>query len=348
MVAMQELPEKIENEAQLEELLSRPTQATVEMFARTKGDLVFLGAAGKIGPSLVGMACRAREQAGTKQRIIAVARFSDPAARAAIEQAGAETIPADLLDPSAVARLPLAENVIYMVGQKFGTSQRPDLTWAVNAVVPAYVAEHYRRSRIVAYSTGCVYNLWPAGSAGPDETAPTEPLGEYSNACVARERVLEFFSRRHATPMALVRLNYALDLRYGVLVDLALRISAGEPVDLAMGCFNAIWQGDANDQTLRLLEHTANPPLAINVTSVEKLAVREVATRLGELMGKPVKFIGREAPTALLSNAAKARALFGPPAVPIDRVIRWTAHWIATGGRTLGKPTHFQEREGKY
>jgi nucleoside-diphosphate-sugar epimerase len=345
---VQDLPDIIQDERQLEELLSRPSPAVVETFARMKGDLVVLGGSGKIGPSLVGMACRARRQAGSGQRIFAVARFGDPSARAALQQAGAQTISADLLDPQAVRDLPQAPNVIYMVGQKFGTTHRPDLTWAVNAVVPAYAAEHYRRSRIVAYSTGCVYDLWPTQSRGPDESAPLAGPGEYAASCVARERVLEFFSRRHATPMTLVRLNYALDLRYGVVADLARQIAAGEPVDLAMGYFNAIWQGDANAMVLRLLEHAACPPLAINLTGTEKLSVRQIAARLGELMGKPVSFVGQEAPTALLSNAAKACRLLGPAEVPIDRVIAWTAHWIAAGRRSLDKPTHFQQREGKY
>lgn len=342
------LPQRIENLEQLEELLSRPTGPVVELFRRLEGDVVILGAGGKIGPSLTRMACRARQQAARGRRIIAVARFSDSAARAAIEQVGAEVLRADLMDPAAVAALPPAQNVLYLVGQKFGTTHRPDLTWAVNTLVPAAVAQRYRLSRIVAFSTGCVYPLVPAGSRGSTEADELTPLGEYANACVARERIFEHASRRDGTPVVQLRLNYALELRYGVLVDLARQVLAGEAVDLTMGYFNAVWQGDVNAAALRLLEHAASPPAAFNVTGPERLSVRQVAAALAARLGRPARFAGQEAPTALLADASRAIALLGPPMVPIERVIDWTADWLARGGATLNKPTHFQQRDGRY
>lgn len=342
------LPEQIENVEQLDELLSRPSAEVVALFGRLEGDLAIVGGAGKIGPSLTAMACRAREQAGADREIIVIDRFPDPSARRALERHGAKTVTCDLLDPAAAEKLPPAENVIYMVGMKFGTADRPALTWAINALIPAHVARRYRDARIVAFSTGCVYDFVPAESPGSIESDPLTPPGEYSNSCVARERVLEFCSSVHGTRMVLFRLNYAVEMRYGVLVDLALDVRAGREVDLTMGHFNAVWQGDVNAAALRLLEHAAQPPRPVNFTGPEKLSVREVAGRLGERMGKQVRFRGTEAPTALLSDASAARELLGPPAVPIDRVIEWTARWIAGGGATLGKPTHFQTSDGEY
>jgi len=341
-------PDQIEDEEQLAELLSRPSEQVVEAFARLDGDLAILGGGGKIGPSLTAMACRARRQAGTDQRILVIDRFPDPAVRQSLDRLGAETVACDLLDPEAVGALSEAPNAIYMVGRKFGTTGSPAMTWAINGLIPAYVGQRYRRARIVVFSTGCVYDFVPAESAGSVETDPLTPPGEYSNSCVARERIFEYLSSAHGTKMVLLRLNYAVEMRYGVLVDLALQIHSGRPVDLTMGQFNAIWQGDVAAAAIRLLSHAACPPLAINLTGPEKLSVRLVAQRLGELMGKPVRFVGEEAPTALLSDASAAHRLLGKPAVPIQRVLEWTAGWIARGGTTLGKPTHFQSRDGKY
>ena len=341
-------PERIGTLEQLEELLSRPTEEVVELFGRLEGDLAIVGGAGKIGPSLTQMACRARRQAGADRRVIVIDRFPDPAVREALQHAGAETVACDLLNPDAVASLPPVENVIYMVGMKFGTTDRPELTWAVNALAPDYVARRYRDARIVAFSTGCVYDFVPADSAGSVESDALTPPGEYANSCVARERVLEFCSSQFGTKMVLLRLNYSVEMRYGVLMDLAQDVSAGRAVDLTMGYFNVIWQGDVNAAALRLLEHAACPPLALNLTGREKLSVREVAGRLGELMGKKVEFTGTEAETALLSDALAAHKLLGGSAVPVGRVLEWTARWTAAGGATLGKPTHFQQRDGNY
>jgi nucleoside-diphosphate-sugar epimerase len=347
-----DLPQRIADEAALEELLSRPTPAVVDVFARLDGGVAVLGSGGKMGLSLVAMACRARDAVATGggggRTIYSVSRFGDAAARAAHERAGAVTVACDLMDRDAAMRaLPDAANVVYMVGLKFGTGDNPAMTWAANTVAPLHAAERYRDARIVAFSTGCVYDLSEVG-AGSVETDPLEPRGEYANACVARERIFQYMSQRHGTRIALVRLNYALEPRYGVLVDLAQTIARGEPVDVTMGWFNGIWQGDANAAALRLLEHAAAPPLAINVTGLQTLRVRDVATRLGERMNAPVYFTGEEAPTALLSNASRMRGMLGEPGVPIDRVIDWVADWVSRGGETLGKPTHFQTRDGRY
>ncbi len=342
------LPERIDGVEQLEELLSRPSAEVVALFKRLEGDLAIVGGAGKIGPSLTAMACRAREQAGGGQEILVIDRFPEPSVRQKLEALGAKTFACDLLDPDSVQALPPAANVIYMVGQKFGTTERPELTWAVNALIPSHVARRYRKGRMVAFSTGCVYDFTPAGSSGSVESDPLTPPGEYSNSCVARERVLEFCSSAHGTAMLLLRLNYAVEMRYGVLVDLAADVLAGREVDLAMGYFNAIWQGDVNASALRLLEHVRRPPRPLNLTGSEKLSVRQVAARLGERMGREVRFAGKEGATALLSDASAAHNLLGRPAVPIEKVIDWTADWTARGGPSLGKPTHFQETEGKY
>ncbi|MFB3894084.1 MAG: NAD-dependent epimerase/dehydratase family protein [Phycisphaerae bacterium] len=342
------LPEFIETEDQLDELLSRPPAAVVDLFRKLDGDLAIVGGGGKIGPSLAQMACRARAEAGTKQKITVIDRFPDAAVRPAIERFGAQTVSCDLLDDKAVASLPDAPNIVYMAGMKFGTSGRPELTWAVNGLIPAYVARRYKDSRIVAFSTGCVYALVDAKSAGSVETDALEPPGEYANSCVARERMFQYFSAAFGTPIVLMRLNYAVELRYGVLVDIASHIVEGQPVDLTMGHVNVIWQGDVNAATLRLLEMASAPPLALNVTGQQKLCVRELATRLGEMMGRKVKFTGKEAPTALLSDASASFRLLGKPAMPIEPVLKWVAHWIGRGGKTLGKPTHFQTRDGKY
>lgn len=347
-MATEALPDTIQTEEQLEELLSRPTPAVIDLFKRMQGDLAIVGGAGKIGPSLTNMALRARQAAGTKQDIIVISRFRDRAVREQVEAAGARTVCCDMLDDQAVAALPDAANVVFMVGTKFGTSNRPDLTWATNGVVPAYFARRYKDSRIVAFSTGCVYNFVDFNSGGSVETDPLDPPGEYANSCVARERILQYFSNTLGTKMLQLRLNYAVELRYGVLVDLANKIAAGQPIDLTMGYVNVIWQGDVNAATLRLLEHVGSPAVAMNLTGHECLAIRDLATELGRLMDEKVHFTGVEAKTALLSNSAKSCELLGKPEVPISRVLRWVAQWTRQGGKTLGKPTHFETSDGRY
>jgi len=345
---MNALPDAIRDEAELERLLTTPSTTLVGFFRRLNGDLLILGAAGKMGVSLAGLAARAVAASGVPRRILAVARFSNPEARRQLEAVGAETWQADLLNPDEVARLPAAPNVLFMVGRKFGTEQDTALTWAVNTAAPALAAARYAGSRLVVFSTGCVYPLVSAATGGSREEDPLEPVGEYAQSCVARERVFAHYAGVHGTPMCFYRLNYATDLRYGVLHDIAQRVWAGQPVDLTVGWFNTVWQGWANEVALRALELCAVPPAPLNVTGPELLRTREVAEEFGCLMGRPVTFTGPEGDRNYLNNAARAHALFGRPAVTAERLIRWQAHWIMAGGSTLGKPTQFEVNDGRF
>lgn len=335
-------------EAELEELLSTPRVETVEALRSRPGDIVVLGAGGKMGPTVARMAARAAHLIGDGRRIFAVSRFSDPDVRSALGAAGVETIVCDLLDRDAVATLPDAPNVIFMAGQKFGTAGAPSITWAMNTIVPAICAERYRAAHIVAFSTGNVYALTAAATAGARELDPVGPIGEYASSALGRERVLEFYSHRHRTLIAILRLNYAIDLRYGVLADIAVRIWREEPVPLAMGHVNVIWQGDASRIALEALARTATPPFVVNVTGSETLSVRSIALAFGRMLEKPVRFKGSERAKALLSNTDKMRSTFSPPEVEVETMIAWTADWIRSGGRLLGKPTHFEERTGSF
>jgi nucleoside-diphosphate-sugar epimerase len=336
-----------DDESHLEGLLSRPTQLVIETLAAMPGDVVVLGASGKMGPSLARMVKRASEMAGMPRRVIGVARFAE-GGEETLQAHGIETVRCDLLDEEQVLSLPDAENVIFMAGRKFGSTGDEPTTWAMNAWLPTLVCRRYPQSRIVAFSTGNVYGLVPVERGGSRESDVLLPVGEYAMSCLARERLFGYFSRKDATPMALVRLNYACDLRYGVLVDLAQKIVARQPIDLTMGDFNTIWQRDANAQALCALAHAASPPWVVNVTGLEKLSVREVCQRMGRLFDMPVQFVGNEAPTALLSDASLAAERFGPHAMPAEQLIEWVACWVARGGRTLNKPTHFESRSGTY
>lgn len=342
------LPDLIHNEAELGEVMTRPTPALRAFISTLQGPLVVLGAGGKMGPSLCVRARRAAEEAGHALEVVAVSRFSNPKTKAWLEAQGVQTTSGDLMNRDALATLPDAENVIYLVGLKFGTQADPAQTWAVNTLIPAYVTERYARARIVALSTGNVYPLVDSTSRGSVETDPLTPAGEYANACVARERIFEYAARQQATPLALIRLNYALDLRYGVLVDLAKKIAAEQPIDVAMGYLNCIWQGDANGFIIRSLGLADTPPVSLNLTSPEVYSVRDLAKRLGGLMNHPVQFIGEEAETALLSDATRICTALGNPPTPVDAVLRWTAHWVLHGGTMLNKPTHFEVRDGYY
>lgn len=308
------------------------------------GDAIVLGAAGKMGPHLAMMLRR-----GMRGRVYGVSRFSDTGVRERLTAAGVETIACDLADPGAVAGLPDAPSVFFLAGQKFGTSGAPETTWAMNVLVPAIVAERYRASRIVAFSTGCVYPFVPVGTGGSrEEDAIGPPSGEYAWSCVGRERMFGHASRRHGTRAALFRLNYAVEFRYGVLVDIAQKVLAGEPVDVSMGHVNIIWQGDAVARAIQSIALADSPPGAINVTGPQTLAVRELAARLGQRLGRAPRLAGAEAPTAWLSDASRSVALWGAPRVTVDQMIDWVASWLETGGQTLGKPTHFEARDGKY
>jgi len=335
------------DERQLDDLLSLPRAQTRAAVEACPGDVVVLGAGGKMGPTLARMLARASE-GGSERRVIAVSRFSSERAAQLLRDAGVETIAADLLDPGDVARLPDAPNVIFMAGQKFGTSDAPSATWAMNTVVPAHAAERYRDSRIVAFSTGNVYPLVSAASGGAKESDPVGPVGEYAASCVGRERVFEFYAQKHGTRVAIVRLNYAIDLRYGVLTDIARRIRDGEPVSLSMGFVNVIWQGDANRIAIECLPLAASPPFVVNVTGETRLSVRSLAEELGRRLGRPPTFEGEERADALLSNTTRMHERFASPEMPLDRMLDLVADWVGHGGPLLGKPTHFETRDGRF
>lgn len=345
---MIKIPETIDNELQLEELLSRPTAEAVDLFKTLEGDIIFLGIAGKIGPSIARMAKRACDEAGVSKRIIGVSRFSNEQEKNQIESFGIETIRGDLLEPVFINSLPKVKNVIFLAGMKFGAEGNLALTWAMNTYVPALVAAHFKDSRIVVFSTGCVYPLVRIRSGGALESDQPVAVGEYAQSCLGRERLFEYGSMKNGTPVSLIRLNYSVELRYGVLVDIATKVKNEEPLDLSMGYFNIIWQGDMNAMVLRALAHCSSPAKIINITGPEILSVKQVALEFGKLFGKVLKFTGKEASTALLSNAELSHGLFGRPQVSPGQMIPWIADWISHENKLLNKHTHFEVRDGKY
>jgi nucleoside-diphosphate-sugar epimerase len=338
-------PERFENEQALEDYLATPSRDLVRDLAGLDGDLMILGVGGKMGPTLARLA---RNAMPGPRRVIAVARFSEAGVRENLQQHGIETIACDLLDRDAVAQLPECANVVFMAGRKFGAEGNTPLTWAMNAYVPAIVAERFRRSRIVAFSTACVYPFVPVISQGASESERSlTPPGEYANSCVGRERMFEHFSQQYGTPGRLFRLSYAIDLRYGVLADVALKVWKGLPVDVTMGHVNVIWQGDANSQALRCLAAATVPTSPLNVSG-PMTSIRWLAEEFARRFGKAATIVGQEAPTAWLMNTSQAESLFGYPRVPLLRQIGWVADWIAREQRLLGKPTKFENRDGKY
>ena len=345
---MNEYPDKIASEAILEELLSIPSAEAVKMFAEIEGDIMFLGIGGKIGPSLAKMALRACDQAGVEKRLIGVSLFESEQQRLKIADMGIETIDGDLLDIDFIKSLPLAKNVFFLAGMKFGSEENISLTWAVNSYMPALIADYFKGSNIVAFSTGCVYPLVSVESGGSVETDPPVPVGEYAQSCLGRERMFEYGSKQHQTKVCLIRLNYSVELRYGVLVDIALKVKNQEPIDLSMGYFNVIWQGDVNDVVLRSLEICESPAKILNITGEDILSVHEVALEFGKLLNITPEFINEEALTALLNNPGQALLLFGRPKVSTTQIIKWIAAWISEERETLGKPTHYEVRDGKY
>lgn len=336
------------SETALEELLACPTAPLVEAMGTLEGDVLVLGAGGKMGPSLATLALRASREAGVPRRVYAAARFSDNAIEARLQASGVETLAGDLLEPGWLAELPDVPNLVFMVGQKFGTTGEEARTWAINAWLPGAVAVRFPRTRMVAFSTGNVYPMSHVWGDGPSETDPVGPIGEYAQSALGRERVLAFFSMRLRSPMAILRLNYAVEPRYGVLRDLADRVVSGRPIDLATGRVNLIWQRDANAIALMALAHCAVPPLVINVTGRPAHSVRWLAEELGKRLGRPPVFEGMQADTALLSNAAQCDGMFGPPPVGTAEMLDRVAEWVAEGGRSLGKPTHYDIRDGAF
>ena len=346
---MSALPRRFDDVEALESFMSEPSPALVADLAKIDGDIMVLGVGGKMGPTLARMARRA----APGRRVIGVARFSDPGLAASLERHGVECIACDLLERSALERLPNVRdgvrNLVFMAGHKFGAADNASLTWMMNAGVPMMVADTFRNMRIVAFSTACVYPFVPVDGPGADERTPaTPPSGDYANSCVGRERMFEYGSRKYGTAGRLVRLSYAIDLRYGVLHDVATAVFNGAPLDLTMGHADVIWQGDANEQSLRLLAHCTTPTSPINVTGPEHTGIRWLAAEFGKRFGRAPLLAGQEAATAWLEDTSESQRLFGRPRVPIDAMIDWVADWIARGQPSLGKPTHFSTRDGKY
>jgi nucleoside-diphosphate-sugar epimerase len=339
------LPDRIEDVGHLEDVMTTPSPALVDDLAALEGDILVAGVAGKMGPTLARLARRA----APGKRVFGVARFSDPAVRSSLEECGVECLPVDLLDRSAVARLPEVANVVFMAGRKFGSTGSEDLTWAVNVLVPALVAERYADARLVAFSTACVYPFVPVVAGGARETTPTTPPpGEYAASCVGRERVLRYLSRVHHTPGRLLRLSYAIDMRYGVLHDLATSILAGRAIDLTTGHVNVVWQGDANEAALRALARCTTPTSALNVSGPEIQSVRSLAERLGAHLGRAPTFTGEEAEDAWVVDCAEMVRSLGRPRVPIECLIAWQADWLQRGLPSLGRDTHFEVRDGRF
>jgi hypothetical protein len=342
------LPDHVETDDALEAALTQPNARDLEWMAALSGDLLVVGAGGKMGPSLAIRAHRAAQATGTRCRVYAASRFSSASARAALETSGVKPIACDLLDERQIAALPACDHVLYLAGRKFGTADRSDLTWTVNTVAAARVAERFSSSRIVVFSTGNVYPLVPAPSTSSIESDLPGPVGEYAQSCLGRERVVEYVSRERGTPVLMFRLNYAVDLRYGTLVDIARRVFEGQPVDLTVGWSNAIWQGDANSYALRSLDLCESPPSILNVTGPDRIPVRATAEWFAQAFRVDARFENAEGPLALLSDSTKCRTALGEPDVSLSQLRSWVAHWVSSGGASLGKPTHFEVADGRF
>jgi nucleoside-diphosphate-sugar epimerase len=337
-----------QNIDELEDILSTPSERLLAAMQRLDGDILILGVGGKMGPTLARMARRASDNVGTSRRVIGVSKFSSPEARRRLAACGVETISADLLDERAVAQLPDAANIVFMAGYKFGAAANPSLTWAMNCYLPALAAKRFAQSRMAAFSSGNVYGPVSITGSGSRESDLPNPVGEYAMSVLGRERILEHFSGTQNAPLVILRLNYAVELRYGVLLDLAQHVARGEAVDVTMGAVNVIWQAEANAMALESLLHAASPPLVLNLAGPEILRVRDVCGALGELLGKAPQFSSHESPDALVSDGNAGYELLGRPQITAEHMIRWTADWVRAGGATLAKPTHFQSRDGKF
>jgi nucleoside-diphosphate-sugar epimerase len=344
LLTRETLPQTISDITALDELLCRPSQALIDDLRKIDGDIMILGVAGKMGPTLAGLA----KAAVPERRVIGVARFSDPAVRDWLQARGIETINCDLLDETAIAALPKVPNVVFMAGRKFGAEGDLSLTWAMNSHVPALVAQAFAGSRIVAFSTGCVYPFVPVDGKGAKEDMAPNPPGEYAQSCVGRERMFEYFSNRFKTPGRLFRLNYSIDMRYGVLHDIAVKVYSGKPIDVSIGHVNFIWQGDAASQALRCLAHCTTPTSPINVSGHEILVVRDLAAKFGQRFGRAPVIVGTEDPKAWLTDTSQAVKLFGKAIVDTEQLINWTADWVTRSMPSLGKPTKYEVRDGRY
>ncbi|MDN4524923.1 NAD-dependent epimerase/dehydratase family protein [Fictibacillus fluitans] len=333
---------------ELEEVMTKPSERLIEDIKQLNGDIMILGVGGKMGPSMARLAKRAVDAGNLSNRVIGVSRFTSGTLRTELKEAGIETISADLLKEEDLQKLPDTENIIYMAGHKFGTTGNEQYTWAMNTYLPGRVAERFPNARHVVFSTGNVYPLVPLAQGGCDETHLVHPVGEYAQSCLGRERIYSYFSRKNGTPVTLFRLNYAIDMKYGVLLEIAKQVYQEKPVDVRMGHVNVIWQGDANEYALRSLLVSESPPSVLNITGPETVSIRWLAQQFAERFGKRVTFAGEEQPTALLSNSSKAHQLFGYPSVTLNTMIAWTADWIKGDGQTIDKPTHFQERQGAF
>ncbi|GED70029.1 epimerase [Brevibacillus reuszeri] len=333
---------------ELDQKMIRPSDQLIQSMADMDGDLMILGVGGKMGPSLAKLAKKAIEKAGVEKKVIGVSRFSAGSLQEELQEAGIETIAADLLNDKELQSLPAVKNVIFMAGQKFGTTGNESLTWAMNTYLPGRVAEKFRESRIVSFSTGNIYPLSAVLKGGSSEDAAVGPVGEYAQSCLGRERIFSYFSQKYDIPMLHFRLNYAIDMKYGVLLEIAKSVYERRPLDLSMGQVNVIWQGDANEMAIRSLELCTTPPQLLNITGPETTSVRWLAEQFAARFHVEPVFVNQEKDTALLSNASKSHQLLGYPRVSLGQMIDWTAEWVAVGGETSNKPTHFQERKGEF
>lgn len=335
-------PEKVDD------FLSVPSPGVIATVAQTPGPFLILGAGGKLGLHLCSMLRASLTQLGRTDRVLAVSRFTTLRDRTDFESRGVETCPCDLTDATGLAALPDAPTVFFLAGVKFGTATAPNLLHAVNVELPARIAARFRNSRIVAFSSGCVYPFVTAASGGATESTPASPIGDYAASCLAREEAFAAAALLQGNPIALIRLNYSVEFRYGLLVDIAKAVLAGHPVDVTTGHVNVIWQPDALAHCIQSLELAGTPAVPVNITGPDTLAVRDLAERFGVLLGRPAIITGTEANTAWLNNAALSHHRFGLPATPVDTMMQWIAAWLLNDGETWGKPTGFQRRDGRF
>ncbi len=328
--------------------LLEPSDDLVSEITELKGDILILGVGGKMGPALARLARQAIDKAGVNKKIIGVARFSEPGLKEELNNDGIDTICADLLEDDQLQALPDVKNVLYLAGTKFGTTGKESFTWAMNSYLPGRVAQKFKNSRIVVFSTGNVYPLTPVLMGGADETLTPQPVGEYAQSCLGRERLFQYYSLKNNTPILIYRLNYANDATYGVLLEIARSVKEKRALDLSMGHVNVIWQGDANEMALRAFRYCAVPSKVLNITGPETISISWLAKEFGKLLGETPQFMNHEQDTALLSNASESYRLFGYPKVPLKKMMELIVDWINEGGKTINKPTHFQERTGQF